>query len=446
MADSDDYSAVPPPPSLNAGNPNINFSDALSKARAIAEKLKQNKDSSPSASSPTSGQKRGYEDSYHSSGSGGYDRRSSRDNDYHYDRESKRGTYDKSQSYDSHSSGRDRYGLGSDERKHSSYGPPTSQHVRKEEFGVPNNVVGLVIGKGGENLKRIEAASGARIQFGPDEGESERRCNISGEDDQIQVARDMVMQVVSDASATDSRRGGGGGGPHAAYGAGGNTVTVTIPGNKVGLVIGSGGETIRSLESQSGAKIAITQENPGERSYERTINITGNEDAIARAKALIDDVVNPSGGFRGGERDYGGQPRQGGGGGGYDDYQQRPYRTGANAYGSPNDSRGGGFRGPGGFRGQPGDENDSINVPQSAVGLIIGKGGETIRGLEQESGARIKVDQATSNAEERKVLLFGKLTKHDCCRLYTLLPGRPSLFHPMVLGRSGQQYRKCCAI
>ena len=108
------------------------------------------------------------------------------------------------------------------------------------------------------------------------------------------------MQVVSDASATDSRRGGGGGGggPHAAYGSGGNTVTVTIPGNKVGLVIGSGGETIRSLESQSGAKIAITQENPGERSYERTINITGNEDAIARAKALIDDVVNPSGGFR----------------------------------------------------------------------------------------------------------------------------------------------------
>ncbi|KAH8550436.1 hypothetical protein BGW37DRAFT_499391 [Umbelopsis sp. PMI_123] len=404
MADSDDYSAVPPPPSLTAGNPNINFNDALSKARAIAEKLKQNKDSAPSASSPTTSQKRGYEDSYHSSSNSGYDRRSSRDNDYHYDRESKRGAYDKSHSYDSHGSGRDnhRYGLGSEERKHSSYGPPTSQHVHKEEFGVPNSVVGLVIGKGGENLKRIEAASGARIQFGPDEGESERRCNITGEEDQIQVARDMVMQVVTDASATDARRGGGGGGAYSAYGSGGNTVTVNIPGNKVGLVIGSGGETIRSLESQSGAKIAITQENPGERSYERTINITGNEEAIARAKALIDDVVNPSGGYRGGDRDYN-QSRQGGG---YDDYQ-RPYRTGANAYGSSNDSRGGGYRGPGGHRPQPGEENDSINVPQTAVGLIIGKGGETIRGLEQESGARIKVDQATSGAEERKVLLFG---------------------------------------
>jgi hypothetical protein len=51
MSDSGDYSAVPPPPALNTGNPNLNFSDALSKARAIAEKLKQNKESA----SPTIG-------------------------------------------------------------------------------------------------------------------------------------------------------------------------------------------------------------------------------------------------------------------------------------------------------------------------------------------------------------------------------------------------------
>ena len=130
-----------------------------------------------------------------------------------------------------------------------------------------------------------------------DEGDSERRCNITGEEDQVQVARDMVMQVVNDASATDSRRGGGGGGGMpSAYGSSGNTVSVAVPGNKVGLVIGRGGETIRSLESQSGAKIAITQDNSGDRTQERTINISGADDAIARAKALIDDIVNPSGG------------------------------------------------------------------------------------------------------------------------------------------------------
>lgn len=43
--DSKNYSAVPPPPSLTSSGSGssapLNFNDALSKARAIAEKLKQ---------------------------------------------------------------------------------------------------------------------------------------------------------------------------------------------------------------------------------------------------------------------------------------------------------------------------------------------------------------------------------------------------------------------
>lgn len=42
--DGNNYSAVPPPPSLSSsskGGAPLDFKDALSKARAIAEKLKQ---------------------------------------------------------------------------------------------------------------------------------------------------------------------------------------------------------------------------------------------------------------------------------------------------------------------------------------------------------------------------------------------------------------------
>lgn len=42
--DGKNYSAVPPPPSLSSpgkGSAPLDFNDALSKARAIAEKLKQ---------------------------------------------------------------------------------------------------------------------------------------------------------------------------------------------------------------------------------------------------------------------------------------------------------------------------------------------------------------------------------------------------------------------
>lgn len=32
---------------------------------------------------------------------------------------------------------------------------------------IPNTVVGLVIGKGGDSIKRIQALSGARVQIAP---------------------------------------------------------------------------------------------------------------------------------------------------------------------------------------------------------------------------------------------------------------------------------------
>jgi far upstream element-binding protein len=48
-----------------------------------------------------------------------------------------------------------RYGLGSEERRGNGNG----------ECNVPNNMVGLIIGKNGDNLKKIERVSGAKVQF-----------------------------------------------------------------------------------------------------------------------------------------------------------------------------------------------------------------------------------------------------------------------------------------
>jgi far upstream element-binding protein len=48
--EGNNYSAVPPPPSLSADKP-LDFNSALSKARAIAEKLKQ-QSSAPGSAPP----------------------------------------------------------------------------------------------------------------------------------------------------------------------------------------------------------------------------------------------------------------------------------------------------------------------------------------------------------------------------------------------------------
>lgn len=39
---------------------------------------------------------------------------------------------------------------------------------------------------------------------------------------------------------------------------------VMVPGSKVGLVIGKGGETIKNLQEKSGAKMVIIQDGPGQ--------------------------------------------------------------------------------------------------------------------------------------------------------------------------------------
>ena len=108
-----DMTAVPPPPSLTNNSAPVNFNDALSKARAIAEKLK--KQSSAAAPAPPAavpsgiytlsiryvllsnnkakGTKRGYrDDSYDDE----YSSRSSNRGDYYDDqRDAKRGMYDR---------------------------------------------------------------------------------------------------------------------------------------------------------------------------------------------------------------------------------------------------------------------------------------------------------------------------------------------------------------
>lgn len=47
---------------------------------------------------------------------------------------------------------------------------------------MPRAAVGVVIGKGGDMIKKIQAETGARVQFqqAREEGPGERRCYLSG--------------------------------------------------------------------------------------------------------------------------------------------------------------------------------------------------------------------------------------------------------------------------
>ena len=64
-----------------------------------------------------------------------------------------------------------------------------------------------------------------------------------------------------------------------------------------------------------------------------------------------------------------------------------------------------GVRGAGG--GGQDKFTDSIVVPSEAVGMIIGKGGETVRDMQDITNCKINVSQPTGRDVEREIELIG---------------------------------------
>uniref|UniRef100_A0A0C9S5Q8 TSA: Wollemia nobilis Ref_Wollemi_Transcript_18672_3067 transcribed RNA sequence n=1 Tax=Wollemia nobilis TaxID=56998 RepID=A0A0C9S5Q8_9CONI len=135
------------------------------------------------------------------------------------------------------------------------------------------------------------------------------------------------------------------------YGFQTSTRKIDVPNAKVGLIIGKGGETIKYLQHQSGAKIQVTRDTDSDpSSMTRQVELMGSLEQITRAEQLITDVIA--------EADAGGSAT-----------------LVARGYGNV----------------QPGAEQVQIKVPNNKVGLIIGRGGETIKNLQSRSGARIQL-------------------------------------------------------
>ncbi|ERM99681.1 hypothetical protein AMTR_s00099p00051410 [Amborella trichopoda] len=121
---------------------------------------------------------------------------------------------------------------------------------------------------------------------------------------------------------------------------------VEVPNGKVGVLIGKAGDTIRYLQYNSGAKIQIARDADADpHASTRPVELIGTLENINKAEQLIKDVIA--------EADAGGSPALVAGG-----------------FGTA----------------QSGGEQVRIQV-----GLIIGKGGETIKNPQTRSGARIQL-------------------------------------------------------
>ncbi len=296
-----------------------------------------------------------------------------------------------------------------------------------EIMNVPNDKVGLIIGRKGDTIRQIQVSTGARVQIAKDSlpGASTREVTISGTPAQIAHARRAIQDTVDNPGAASSM-----GASH--------SERMQIPNNAVGKIIGPSGESIRQLQLRTGCIVQMQRDNevpPG--TQHREITLLGSLEQIAACRVALQETIQAiaagtyqpplsgagprggpggygahQGGYGGPQGGYGGH--QGGYGGGYGGHQggygghQGGYGGHQGGYGGPGGYGGhqGGYGGPSGYqggagpsRGAGGAMTETMMIPNDSVGLIIGRKGDTIRNIQTESGARIQIGREDGNPE-----------------------------------------------
>lgn len=150
------------------------------------------------------------------------------------------------------------------------------------EMIVPANKAGLIIGSHGENLRRIEKQAQVKMQFDQQwqGGENERKMVIIGFPEDIEEARRLVMEKITEEREFYKSRNN--------Y----DSIQIMIQNSKIGLIIGRGGETVKDLQERSGAKIFVNQDANTNSSYEKPVTISGDPEAIKLAQTMINDILN----------------------------------------------------------------------------------------------------------------------------------------------------------
>nr|BCL66124.1 C1, subunit of the circadian RNA-binding protein CHLAMY1 [Volvox africanus] len=133
---------------------------------------------------------------------------------------------------------------------------------------------------------------------------------------------------------------------------GSTSETLLCPPDKVGRIIGRAGATIRDLEASTSTRIQVDHKAMGD----KPVVISGRRDDVERAKRSVQDLI-----------------------------------SGASDSVPPS----------------TGEVQETVECPPGIVGRVIGRGGETIRTLQQASGAHILVNQEFPEGVPRLIVITG---------------------------------------
>ncbi|XP_019129656.2 far upstream element-binding protein 3 isoform X5 [Larimichthys crocea] len=227
-----------------------------------------------------------------------------------------------------------------------------------EDYKVPDKMVGFIIGKGGEQISRIQLESGCKIQIASDSGGMlDRPCTLTGSPENIDQAKRLLSEIVEQCRY--------GPGFHSDMDGNSSIQQILIPANKVGLVIGKGGETIKQLQERTGVQMIMIQDDPMPTGADKPLRITGDPHKVQQARELVVKLIR--------------------------DKDQGDFRVGRADFGS-----------------KMGGSSLDVVVPRFAVGIIIGRNGEMIKKIQNDAGVRIQFKQDDGVSPDRVAQVMGQ--------------------------------------
>ncbi|GKY95065.1 hypothetical protein MPSEU_000470700 [Mayamaea pseudoterrestris] len=258
-------------------------------------------------------------------------------------------------------------------------------------FGVPHSVVGYIIGRGGSTLAQLQATTGVSVQIQKETdlepGQTDRQITLSAPDEaSLENGKRQIEKLVREKCGPTAMGGAAGLGftkkhmydakIQEAIAAGHAHMTIQVPEDDVGLVIGKQGATIRHIQESSGCNVQVMPAESNESKIEdgrdkgdanysrptRAVHITHpTEHGAQAAKSMIEELLANK------------PHSHGGGGGGY--------------YGG-------------------GSSNITIQVaiPDRDVGLCIGRQGSVIRQIQGETNTRVQIPPQCGPGETHRII------------------------------------------
>jgi far upstream element-binding protein len=249
--------------------------------------------------------------------------------------------------------------------------PPRNEGFEEKEMRVPNHLAGGIIGRMGETIKVLQDQSGARINVSREpESDGLRTVMLRGLPSAVKLAEELILNFVQERlnppaavpmrtqalaavplPGFDDRSI-----PVESFGPDPVTEQLPIPHARAGAVIGRAGATLQSIQAATGCKITVPSQPDANAPMTRTVTIVGaTARSVELAKAEIEAIV-----------------------------------SGLSAV-------------------VPGaDEGSQYQIPNDRAGQVIGRGGVTIKRIQDETRTRIQIPSAPEpGSSMRNITIVG---------------------------------------